>query len=66
MLNNFFDDEETATHIKIDMNLYESILSDYAGSFKKEKMASIVTWICTIHAVYSYTHKYVYIASTIT
>jgi len=28
MLNNFFDDEETATHIKIDMSLYENILSD--------------------------------------
>ena len=40
MLNNFFDDEETATHVKIDMNLFESILSEYVGSFKKEKMAS--------------------------
>ena len=40
MLGNFFNDEEQSTHVKIDMKLFEDTLSEYAGTFKKEKMIS--------------------------
>jgi|TARA_R100000278_G_scaffold93646_1_gene71478 lipopolysaccharide biosynthesis protein len=40
MNNGFFNDEETATHIQIDIKLFEKTLSEYSSSFKKEKMSS--------------------------